>query len=469
MADNSGYDYDVLVLGGGSGGYVAAIRATQLGLRAAVVEQDKVGGTCLHRGCIPTKAFIQSAEVLNQAKRAAEFGIQVGAVSFDWDAIVKRRVEVVSGLFRGVEGLLRGNHIEIIKERGRLVGPTTLAVGADFALRELTAKDLIIASGSVPKSLPSLPVDGKRVITSDHAVDLENLPGSMVVVGAGAVGVEFAYVYASFGVKVTIVEFLPSLVPLEDKEVGQRLTRTFQRMGIEIMVGTEVKEMSDKNGQLELLVKDKNGEKRILTDQVLSAVGRAACVTDIGLEDQGIRVERNFIVTDNHLRTNVPHVYAVGDCIGGYMLAHKAYADGIVAAETIAGVQTIPQDQNSIPRATYCVPQIASIGLTEDQARDQGMNIKISKFQFAANSKATILGERDGFVKIVADAGTGELIGAHIIGPSATDILHELVVAKRLESTALEVGVSVHAHPTLSEAIWEAARGVDDAMIHGGH
>jgi dihydrolipoamide dehydrogenase len=466
MAENT--DYDVIVLGGGSGGYVAAIRAAQLGLHTAVIEQDKVGGTCLHRGCIPTKVFIESAEVLNAARRAAEFGIQVGEVGFDWPAIVKRRVDVVGVQYRGVEGTLRGLNIEIIKERGHLVGPTTVAVGADFGLRELTAKDVIVATGSEPKSLPSLPVDGKRVITSDHAVNLENLPASMVVVGAGAVGVEFAYVYASFGVKVTVVEFLPSLVPLEDKEVAQRLDRSFRRMGIEIMVGAEVKEMADKDGLLELLVNTKDGEQRVVTDQVLSAVGRGACVRDVGLEQVGVKVERNFIVADNHLRTNVPHVYAVGDCIGGYMLAHKAYADGIVAAETIAGAPTYPQDPNGIPRATYCIPQIASVGLTEDQAREQAGDIKVGKYQFAANAKAHILGERDGFVKIIADR-SGELLGAHIIGPKATEILQEIVVAKRLESTALEVGVSVHSHPTLSEAVWEAARDIENMRIHGAH
>ncbi|MBE3589943.1 MAG: dihydrolipoyl dehydrogenase [Firmicutes bacterium] len=457
-------DFDVVVLGGGTGGYVAAIRAAQLGMKAALVEEDKVGGTCLHRGCIPTKVMLQAADLLHDIRRAAEFGLTpVAGADVDWAGLAQRKHRIVTTLHRGVEYLLKKNGVELVRGRGALDGPGRVRVGE----RVLTASHTIIATGSRPRELPGLPFDGRRVISSDHALQLERRPASVVVVGAGAVGVEFASLFRDFGAEVTLVEWLPRLMPLEDEDVSAELQRAFEKRGIRCLTGAQVLAPSVRAGEggVELVVRRGEEEVKLEAEVLLVAVGRAARVEDCGLETAGVAVERGFIRVDGWMRTNVPGVYAIGDAVGGLQLAHVAAHEGIVAVETAAGHEPDPIDYTKAPRATYCRPQVASVGYSEREAREAGYRVKAGTFPFRAIGKALIVGEGEGFCKVVADEDGG-VLGVHLIGPHATDLIAEGALLRFMDGTAWELGTVIHPHPTLSEVLGEAGLAVEGRAIH---
>jgi dihydrolipoamide dehydrogenase len=467
---NPGERFDLAVVGGGTGGYVAAIRAAQLGLKVALIERDKLGGTCLHRGCIPTKALLESAEVLNLVSRAQEYGILAEKPRFDYTRILRRKDSIVSRLHSGIEYLMKKNQITVIKGQGRLLSPTTVAVtpseGGEG--QEVIAQDLILATGSKPKDIPGLEIDGDHIITSDHLLGLTQVPGSLIIVGAGAVGAEFASLFNSLGSEVALVEMLPTIVPLEDREIGEELARQFARRGIKVLTGARVlpDTLRLSPGGVEIEV-EKEGQRQTLRgERLLLAVGREGCVEGLGLEGLQVQVERGYVKVNENMATGEPHLYAIGDLIGGLLLAHVAMAEGIVAVESIAGQEVIPLDYNRVPRCTYCQPQIASLGLSEEAASAQGYKVKVGRFPFRANGRALIRGEADGFAKVVTDAESGEVLGVHILGPQATELIAEPALAKLMESTAWEIGASIHAHPTLAEVIGEASLAVDGRAIH---
>jgi dihydrolipoamide dehydrogenase len=459
--------FDVAILGGGPGGYVAAIRAGQLGLRTAVIEKDKVGGTCLHWGCIPTKALLETAEVIHMTRRAGEFGVRVAESTLDLKAAMERKERVVKKLFMGTESLLRKSKVVTIKGRGVLLDPNRIGVAEPGGTgREVEAGAVILATGSRVGSLPMVPMDGHVVISSDDILGLDHVPDTLLVVGAGAVGVEFASIYHSFGSKVVLIEKEPRLVPLEDAEVAEALLRSFSRQGIESHVGASIKSVRAE-GDAAWSEFEVNGQShRIRTDRVLMAAGRRPVTDGLGLEALGVAMERGFVVVDEYQRTNVPALYAIGDIVPSPALAHVASHEGIVAVEHIAGRHPHPVNYAAIPNCTYCRPQIASVGLTEAQARAAGRQVRVGKFPFIANSKANILGEGDGFIKAVADANSGEILGVHIIGVNATEQIAESVVARHFEATAIELAEVVHAHPTLAEATMEAMLATDGRAIH---
>ena len=466
MSDKS---YDVVIIGGGPGGYPAAIRGAQLGLKVAVVEKDHVGGVCLHKGCIPTKALLESAERLHHARdESAAFGVVAPDVSFDYAKVLARKSQVVGQLHKGVQGLLQRNKSDVFYGAGALTSPQSVRVAGNDGDHDLRAANVVIATGSRPRSLPGLELNGTTVISSDHALELTTLPESIIILGAGAVGVEWASLFHDFGVAVTIVEIMPALVPLEDNDVGKELGRSFTRRGITVKTGAKLLVESLKSEEKSVSVDVETAGKResLQADLLLVAVGRAGNVEELGLEALGVKTERGVIPVDGCGRTNVPHVYAIGDVAGGYLLAHKATAEGHIVMEHLAGEETYPLDPNRVPRATYCRPEIASSGLTEQEAAAQGRDVKVGRFPFAALGRALIKGQTEGFVKLVSDAGTGEILGAHAIGPNATDIIAEMGLAQLLEATPLEVGLNVHPHPTLSEAVMEAAWDVDRRAIH---
>jgi dihydrolipoamide dehydrogenase len=456
--------FDLVVLGGGLGGYVPAIRAAKRGRSVAIVERDKFGGTCLHRGCIPTKAFLESAGFLDRVRRAEEWGIQATVKGFDFKAIAARKDKIVSANEGGVRNLLRSGGIEIVAGEGKLVGPTEVEVGD----RRLRARDVILATGSRPKSLPGLEVDGETVVTSDHVTQWTGLPASVVVAGAGAVGAEFASMLRDFGADVTLVEFLPRVLPLEDAEVSQLVQRDLERRGIKVLVGAKILADTVKRSKkaVELEVEVDGKRQKLAAEKLLVATGREPLSQGFGFEEAGVAVERSFVKVDGWMRTSVPHVYATGDLVGGLMLAHVAAHEGEIAVATILGEKVPPVDYDALPRATYTRPEVASIGLTEEAARKGDREVQTGKFSFRANAKALIGGEADGFVKVVSDGGTGEILGVHMVGPHVTELIGELSVAKLLESTPLEVGLAVHPHPTLSEALAEAALDVTGEAIH---
>ncbi len=465
----NGERFDLLVLGGGPGGYPAAIRASQLGLKVALVEKYRVGGTCLHWGCIPTKVILESAEILNHARNAKEYGVSVGDVALDYGAVGQRREKVVSQHWRGTQGLLKSNGVTVYIGEGKLTSPTTISVKLeDGGTAEISGTDVIIATGSVPKSLPGLTIDGERVINSDQAVTLPQLPRSVVIIGAGAIGVEFASGWKDMGIDVTLVEVLPRLVPLEDREIGDELGKQFSRRGIKVLAGSKVLLDSIQNlsDHVELEVESGGSRQKLSAEKLLVATGRGGVTQGIGLEDVGVQVERGFIKVDGQMRTGVSHLYAIGDVVGGLMLAHKATHEGFIAVETILGRNPHPLDPNRVPRCTYCRPQIASLGLGEDEAVEKGYRVKIGKFPFTANGMATILGERVGFAKIVADEETMEILGVHLMGPRVTELISGQALAKLLESTPEEIALNVHPHPTLSEVLGEAAEDVFGQAIH---
>ncbi|HET9476763.1 MAG TPA: dihydrolipoyl dehydrogenase [Dehalococcoidia bacterium] len=449
-------EFDVVVIGGGTGGYTAAIRATQLGLTAAIIERSKIGGTCLHRGCIPTKAWLESAEVLSLARKAATFGVKASDVTMDFPTVSARQKQVVDTLHKSIRGVIQKHKIEMIEGEGRFLSPTQVAVGE----RTLTAKNVIIATGSQPKEIPGLETDGKQVLNSDHLLELEELPKSIIIVGAGAIGCEFASFFADAGTEVTLIEMLPTVVPLEDPDVGKALEKALASRGINIMTSGRV--LTDKtrsyDGVVELTVEHGGAEKTVQGQKVLMAVGRGAVTEGLGLEKTGVQVERGWVTVDEAYRTAEPNIYAIGDAIGGLLLAHVAAAEGFIAAEAIAGKDAEKLDYTRVPRVTYSRPQVAAVGLSEQQAKDAGHNVKTQRFSFKYNAMALIQDETDGFAKVVYDADAGDLLGVHIIGPHACELISEASLGRFLQASGWELGTNIHPHPTLSETLGEAAQ-----------
>jgi dihydrolipoamide dehydrogenase len=464
------HQFDLVVLGGGTGGYVAAIRAKQLGLNVAVVEELKLGGTCLHRGCIPTKAFLKSADVYDTVKKAKEFGVEVaGDVGFNYETALQRSLKIVDGQYKGLLYLFEKKHkIPVFMGRGRLLSATTVGVtpndgSAQFSIQ---AKDVIINTGSRPRPIKGVAWDAPRVMNSDHAVVLDHLPKSFIVRGGGATGVEWASVYHRYGSKVTLVG---NIVPMEDEEVAAQLTRSFQRQKIDLAVGS--RPTADdidvtKNGVTMRLKDAKGKERTVEADVLLVGAGRQGNIEDIGLDIVGIKTDGDYIPVDSMMRTNVPHVFAIGDVNGRQLLAHTAMHHGIIAVEHICGLNPFPLDETNSPSCTYCEPEIGSVGFTEAEAAKRGHNVKVGRFPMKPNAKANIEGHTDGFAKIVADADTNDLLGVHIIGPHATELIAEAGLARLLESTPMELAISVHPHPTISEVIGEAAH---DWLGHAIH
>ncbi|WP_030200351.1 dihydrolipoyl dehydrogenase [Streptomyces sp. NRRL S-87] len=462
--------FDVVVLGAGPGGYVAAIRAAQLGMQVAVVEEKYWGGVCLNVGCIPTKALLRNAELAHIFQHEAKaFGITVdGTVSFDYGEAFRRSRTVADGRVKGVHYLMKKNGITEFDGRGTFLDAHTLRVdGADGTERTIGFDHCIIATGATPRLLPGTALS-ERVVTYEEQILAEDVPGSIVIAGAGAIGIEFAYVLNSYGVKVTVVEFLDRIAPLEDEDVSKELAKQYRKLGIDVLTSTRVESIDDSGPQVRVTVTGKDGAQRVLeADKVLQAIGFAPNVTGYGLENTGVALtERGAIDVDGRCRTSVPHIHAIGDVTAKLMLAHTAEAMGIVAAETIADAETMELDYPMIPRATYCRPQIASFGWTEKQAREKGYDVKVAKFPFTANGKAHGLGDSVGFVKIIADGTHGEIIGAHLIGPDVTELLPELTLAQQWDLTVTEVARNVHAHPTLGEAVKEAVHGLAGHMIN---
>lgn len=459
------YDYDVIVLGGGPGGYVAAIRAAQLGLKTAVVEKESLGGVCLNWGCIPSKTLIRNAEIVQILGRGSEFGFQFDNLSIDYGVAVKRSRQNADRLVKGVGFLMKKNKIDVVNGTGVLTDPHALQVDG----KSYTAANIILATGSRASLLPGMTVDGERVLTSRQAIVQDKLPGSIVVVGAGPIGMEFAYVYNAYGVKVTVVEMLPHILPNEDDEVAEVVAKAFRKQGLRLLDNTRTESVSVTAKGVELILKNETSgvTETVEADQVLIAIGVRPNSEGIGLEAAGVATERGRVPVNNVMRTNVPHIYAIGDLTGKLALAHVASAQGIVASETIAGAETLPiEDYSNMPRCTYCNPQVASLGMTEAQAKALGYDINVGKFPFQANGKALGLGEREGFIKIVSDARYGEILGIHMVGPEVTELLPEISLARMMELTPAEIARNVHAHPTLSEVIMEAAHA---AMGHSLH
>ena len=448
-------EYDLVVVGAGPGGYVAAIRAAQLGLSTAVVERDELGGVCLNWGCIPSKSLLKNAEILSLIRRGEEFGFYFDNLRVDYAKAIDRSRGVVDRNTKGIAFLFRKNKVEHIKGEASLRDSHTLEIAPEG--RVIQAKNVILATGARARSIPALPIDGERVITSRQALELKQLPSSIIIVGAGATGMEFAYLYNSYGVKVTVVELLPRIVPNEDEEISHELERALSREGITFMTGAGVTEMTPIEGGARLKVESSNRVTEIEGEKVLVAIGVQANTDGLGLDRVGVATERGFIQVNDDMSTNVPGIYAIGDVTGKLLLAHVASAQGVMAVETIAGVESQPLDYVNMPRAIYCIPQVASFGLTEQQAREQGYGVKIGKFPFQASGKAVAIGETAGTVKLVVDEKYGELLGAHLIGPEVTELLAELSIARLLEGTTHELGWMVHSHPTLSEVLKEAA------------
>jgi dihydrolipoamide dehydrogenase len=456
--------YDVIVLGSGPGGYPAAIRASQLGKKVAIVEKESLGGICLNWGCIPTKALLKSANVYEYAKHAAAYGIKVDNPGHDFDAVIKRSRGVADKMSKGVQFLMKKNKIDVVMGYGKLVAPTKLEVtAADGTKQILEAKNIVIATGGRARQLPSMPIDGKKIIGYREAMVLPSpQPKSMIICGSGAIGSEFAYFYNTMGTKVTIVEFMPRIVPVEDEDVSKELEKQFKKQGIEIMTNSEVLSVDTSGEGIKAKVKTPNGEIELSADILLSAVGVIANLENIGLEELGIKIEKGKILRDVNGLTNIPGIYAIGDCTPGQALAHVATKEGISVAEHIAGHHPEPMDYNNIPGCTYCSPEIASVGYTEKAAKDAGFEIKVGKFPFMASGKASAAGATEGFVKVIYDAKYGEFLGCHMIGMNVTEMIAEVVVARKLETTGHEILNAVHPHPTMSEALKEAT-----AMAYG--
>lgn len=461
-------DYDVLVIGSGPGGYVAAIRASQLGMKAAVIEKENVGGICLNWGCIPTKSLLKSAQAYEYAVHAADYGVAIdGEVKADFSAMVKRSRGVADNMSKGVQFLFKKNKIETISGFGKLTGKNTVEVTDDSGKKKTyKAKHIIVATGARSRELPNLKIDGEKIIGYRKAMTLEKQPKSMVVVGSGAIGSEFAYFYQSIGTDVTLVEFMPTLVPNEDEEVAKQLERSFKKMKMKVMTGSTVEKVDTSGKKCKVTIKTKKGEETVEADIVLSAVGITPNTENIGLEEMGVKTEKGRVKVDEFYRTNVEGVYAIGDILEGPALAHVASAEGIVCVEKIAGKNPDPIDYNNIPGCTYTNPEVSSVGLTEAKAKEAGYEIKVGKFPYSAGGKASAAGQKEGFVKLIFDARYGELLGAHMIGGNVTEMIAEMVVAKKLEITGHELIKAIHPHPTMSEAVMEAAAAAYDEVIH---
>ena len=461
-------DYDLIIIGSGPGGYVAAIRASQLKMKVAVVERAELGGICLNWGCIPTKSLLKSAQVFEYLTHASDYGISIsGEVKPDFTAMVTRSRNVAEGMSKGVQFLFRKNNIENLKGFGRLAGNNTVEVqDTDGNKKKYTAKNIIVATGARSKELPNLKQDGKRIIGYREAMTLEKQPGSMVVVGSGAIGSEFANFYQSLGTSVTLVEFLPRIVPVEDEEVSKQLERSFKKIKMKVMTDSTVESVDTSTEKCKVTIKTPKGQEIVEADIVLSAVGITTNIEDIGLESAGVKTDKGKVVVNDYYETSVPGIFAIGDIVHGPALAHVASAEGIICVEKISGMEVEPLDYGNIPGCTYTNPEIASCGLTEAAAKEAGYEIKVGKFPFTASGKASAAGAKDGFVKLIFDAAYGELLGAHMIGANVTEMIAEIVVARKLETTGHEIIKSVHPHPTMSEAIMEAAAAAYGEVIH---
>lgn len=469
-------EYDLVILGGGTGGYVAAIRASQLGLKTAIVEKGKLGGTCLHKGCIPSKALLRSAEVFATAKKSEEYGVVTGEVSFNFAKVQERKNKIIDQLHKGVQHLMKQGKIDVFEGTGRILGPSifspmpgTISVEMNSGEENemLIPKNVIVATGSRPRSLQGLEIDGEIVMTSDEALSMETLPDSIIIVGGGVIGIEWASMLSDFGAEVTVIEYADRIIPTEDKEISKEMQRLMKKKGIKIVTSAKVlpETLSKENG-VSISAEVKGEVKEFKGEKILVSVGRRANVEGIGIENTEILVERGFIQTNEFFQTKESHIYAIGDVIGGLQLAHVASHEGIIAVEHIAGEDTHPLDYNLVSKCIYSSPEVAQVGLTEDQAKEQGFNIKTGKFSFRAIGKALVFGESDGFVKIVADKDTDDILGVHMIGPHVTDMISEAGLAMVLNATPWEVANTIHPHPTLSEAIGEAALAVDGKAIH---
>ncbi len=454
--------YDIIVLGSGPGGYVTAIRASQLGFKTAIIEKENLGGVCLNWGCIPTKALLKSAEVFNYLKHAESYGLTVTGADKDFEKVIERSRGVADGMSKGVQFLMKKNKIDVIEGFGKLKPGKKLEVNGT----EYTANHIIIATGARSRELPNLKQDGKKVIGYREAMTLKKQPKSMIVVGSGAIGVEFAHFYNAMGTKVTIVEYLPHLVPLEDEDVSKQFERSFKKAGIKVMTNSAVEKLDTSGKMVKATVKTKKGEEIIEAEIILSAVGIKTNIENIGLEDVGIVTDRDKILVNEWYQTNIPGYYAIGDVVPGPALAHVASAEGITCVEKIKGLHVEPIDYGNIPGCTYASPEIASVGMTEKQAKEAGYELKVGKFPFSASGKASAAGAKDGFVKVIFDAKYGEWLGCHMIGAGVTDMIAEAVLGRKLETTAHEVLKAVHPHPTMSEAVMEAVADAYGEVIH---
>ena len=460
-------NYDLLVVGSGPGGYVAAIRASQLGMKVGVVEKENLGGICLNWGCIPTKALLKSAQVFEYASHAAEYGVVASDVKPDFDKMIARSRDVAANMSKGIEFLFKKNKIEVINGFGKLKDKSTVVVtDSDGKTQEVTAKHIVLATGARSRELPNLKQDGGKIIGYRQALSLPKQPKSIVVVGSGAIGSEFAYFYNSIGTQVTLVEYMPNIVPVEDEEVSKTLERSFKKNKIKVMTNASVESVDTSGDLCKVTIKTKKGEEVVEAEIVLSAVGITPNTEGIGLEDVGVEMENGRVKVDEYYRTNVEGVYAIGDIIPGPALAHVASAEGIACVEKIAGMEVHPINYKNIPGCTYTSPEVSSVGMTEKAAQEAGYEIKVGKFPFSASGKATAAGMRDGFVKLIFDAKYGELLGAHMIGGNVTEMIAEMVVARNLETTGHELIKSIHPHPTMSEAIMEAAAAAYGEVIH---
>ena len=459
--------YDIIIIGSGPGGYVTAIRASQLGFKVAVVEKENLGGICLNWGCIPTKALLKSAQVYEYMKHVDQYGLSAKEIDKDFDAIIKRSRGVAESMSKGVQFLMKKNKIDVIDGFGKVKpGKKVEVTGSDNKVTEYEADHIIIATGARSRELPFMPIDGKKIIGYRKAMTLEKQPEKMIIVGSGAIGVEFAYFYNSIGTQVTIVEFLPHLVPLEDEEVSKQFERSFKKSKIKVMLNSSVTKVDTSGDGVKAYVNTKKGEQVLEADVILSAVGIKSNIENIGLEDVGIVTDKDKILVNDFYQTNIPGYYAIGDVVPGPALAHVASAEGITCVEKIAGLNPEPIDYGNVPGCTYASPEIASVGYTEKQAKEKGYELKVGKFPFSASGKAKAAGTPDGFVKVIFDAKYGELLGCHMIGAGVTDMIAEAVVARKLETTGHELLKAIHPHPTMSEAVMEAVAAAYDEVIH---
>ena len=459
--------YDIIIVGSGPGGYVTAIRASQLGFKTAIIEKESLGGVCLNWGCIPTKALLKSAQVYDYLKHVDQYGLKAESIDKDFTAVVTRSRNIANGMSKGVQFLMKKNKIDIIDGFGKVkTGKKVAVTSADGNVTDYSADHIIIATGARSRELPNLPQDGEKVIGYRKAMTLASQPSSMIVVGSGAIGVEFAHFYNAMGTEVTIVEYLPNLVPLEDKDVSKQFERSFKKAGINVITNASLESVDISGKGVKATVKTKKGEQILEADIVLSAVGIKTNIENIGLEDVGIITDRDKILVNDWYQTNIPGYYAIGDVVPGPALAHVASAEGITCVEKIAGLHSEAIDYGNIPGCTYASPEIASVGLTEDQAKEQGYEIKVGKFPFSASGKATAAGTPDGFVKVIFDAKYGEWLGCHMIGAGVTDMIAEAVLGRKLETTGHEVLKTIHPHPTMSEAVMEAVADAYDEVIH---
>jgi dihydrolipoamide dehydrogenase len=459
--------YDIIIIGSGPGGYVTAIRASQLGFKTAVVEKENLGGICLNWGCIPTKALLKSAQVYDYLKHVDEYGLKAKEIDKDFTAVIKRSRNVADGMSKGVQFLMKKNKIDVIDGVGKVTsGKKVEVTDKGGKVAEYSAEHIIIATGARARELPFLPIDGEKVIGYRKAMSLEKQPKKMIVVGSGAIGVEFAYFYNSMGTEVTIVEYLPNLVPLEDEDVSKQFERSFKKSGINVMTNASVTSVDTSGKGVKATVKTAKGEEVLEADIILSAVGIKTNIENIGLEEVGIAVDKDKILVNKYYQTNIPGYYAIGDVVDGPALAHVASAEGITCVEKIAGLNPEPIDYGNIPGCTYATPEIASVGMTEKQAKEAGYELKVGKFPFSASGKAKAAGASDGFVKVIFDAKYGEWLGCHMIGAGVTDMIAEAVLGRKLETTGHEVLKAIHPHPTMSEAVMEAVADAYDEVIH---